>query len=131
MLFVCVHNAGRSQMAEAFFNHLAQQRGLGSRAASAGTLGGGELNPVVVEAMAEVGVPLTGHVPKALTQTMADSADHVVSMGCGVDADACPAKFLLAEDWGLDDPKGLPLEAVRPIREAVRLRVEELLDRLA
>ncbi|MCB8932956.1 MAG: arsenate reductase ArsC [Chthonomonadaceae bacterium] len=118
-------------MAEAFFNHAAKERGVDARAESAGTMGGGEINPVVAEAMAEVGVPLTGHFPKQLTQEMVDRADRVVSMGCGVDAEACPAKFLVTEDWGLDDPKGLDLETVRPIRDAIRKRVANLLRECA
>lgn len=130
VLFVCVHNAGRSQMAEAFLNAMAKERGIAVTAASAGTLGGGSINPVVAEAMREVGVPMEGHYPKALTQTMADSADLIVSMGCGVDAEACPAKFLVAEDWGLDDPAGEPIERVREIRDQIRHRVDGLIDRL-
>ena len=117
-------------MAEGFFNHLAAQRGSPLRAASAGTLGGGVLNPTVVSAMAEVGVPIDAHVPKQLTRTMVDGASLVVSMGCGVDAEACPARFLVAEDWGLDDPKGQPLQVVREIRDVIRARCETLLDRL-
>ena len=130
VLFVCVHNAGRSQMAEAFLRAMAKERGIAVTAASAGTLGGGSINPVVAEAMREVGVPLEGHYPKALTQAMADSADLIVSMGCGVDAEACPAKFLVAEDWGLDDPAGEPIERVREIRDQIRHRVDGLIDRL-
>lgn len=127
VLFVCVHNAGRSQMAEAFFNHAARANGLEVVAASAGTLGGGTLNPTVMEAMREVGVPLDGHFPKALTQEMAESADRIISMGCGVDAEACPAKFLVAEDWGLDDPAGQPIERVREIRDQIRERVANMM----
>jgi len=130
VLFVCVHNAGRSQMAEAFLRAMAKERGIAVAAASAGTLGGGSINPVVAEAMREVGVPLDGHYPKALTQAMVDSADLIVSMGCGVDAEACPAKFLVAEDWGLDDPAGEPIERVREIRDQIRHRVDGLIDRL-
>lgn len=131
VLFVCVHNAGRSQMAEAFLNAMAKERGIAVTAASAGTLGGGSINPVVAEAMREVGVPLDGHYPKALTQAMADSADLIVSMGCGVDAEACPAKFLVAEDWGLDDPAGKPIERVREIRDQIKKRISALVVQLA
>ena len=130
ILFVCVHNAGRSQMAEAYLNHLAQVRGVKAVASSAGTLQGGTLNPVAVEVMAEDGVSLVGHFPKSLTQDMANEADVIVSMGCGVDAAACPAKFLVTEDWGLDDPAGQPIEVVRSVRDQVRSRVEQLLDEL-
>lgn len=130
VLFVCVHNAGRSQMAEAFLRELASERGFDVESTSAGTLGGGSINPVAREAMAEIGISLDSHTPKALTQEMADRADITISMGCGVDAEACPAKFLLTEDWGLDDPAGQPIETVRQIRDQIRLKVNDLLDRV-
>lgn len=117
-------------MAQAFTDRLAAERGFSIRGASAGTEGGTSLNPFAVEAMREVGVPLDGHVPKLLTQAMVDGADRIVGMGCGVDATSCPARCLLAEDWGLDDPAGGPLERVRPIREEIRRRVERLLDEM-
>ncbi|MBX3117972.1 MAG: arsenate reductase ArsC [Fimbriimonadaceae bacterium] len=126
VLFVCVHNAGRSQMAEAFVNFFARQLGLDVVAESAGTLGGKSLNALAIRAMAEVGVPMTGQ-PKLLTQEMADRADQIISMGCGVDAEACPAKFLLTEDWELDDPHGAPIERVREIRDEIRARVLAML----
>lgn len=129
VLFVCVHNAGRSQMAEAYFNHLAADLGL--TAASAGTLGAGSLNSVAVQVMAEDGIDMSTQTPKILTQEMADSARKIVSMGCGVDAAACPAKFLVTEDWGLDDPAGQPLETVRRIRDEVKARVQVLLSEIA
>jgi arsenate reductase (thioredoxin) len=128
VLFVCVHNAGRSQMAEAFFNKLAAERGLEARAESAGTKGAGSLNSVVVHAMEEAGVSMEGHKPKQLTQEMADAATNIVSMGCGVDAAACPAKFLVTEDWGLEDPAGQPMGKVRQIRDQIKARVEQLLS---
>jgi arsenate reductase len=131
VLFVCVHNAGRSQMAEAFLNRIAEEKTLPIRAESAGTLGAGSLNPVAVEAMEEIGVPMAHHVPKQLTQEMADRADIVISMGCGVDAEACPAKFMLTEDWGLDDPARQPIDRVREVRDQIRGRVEELAARLS
>ncbi len=130
VLFVCVHNAGRSQMAEALFNRAAQSQGIASRAMSAGTLGGGRINPVVAQAMAEIAVPLDGQTPKALTPEMVSWAERIVSMGCGVNAEACPTKFLVAEDWGLDDPAGQSLEVVRRIRDEVAARVDELVARL-
>src|SRR5208283_4986049 len=98
VLFVCVHNAGRSQMAEAFTNLLAKERGLPVRALSAGTVAGEEINPAAVTVMQEVGVSMEGQKPKQLTQALADSADRIITMGCGVDADACPARIHLAED---------------------------------
>lgn len=127
VLYVCVHNAGRSQMAEALTNHLAREKGLEVVAASAGTVGGKSLNPMAVEVMAELGISMDGHAPKLLTQEMVDDA-RVISMGCGVDAEACPAKFILAEDWELEDPAGQGLDAVRVIRDQIRERVEKLLS---
>ena len=114
-------------MAEAFTNHLAQEKGLDVVAESAGTVGGKVLNPMAVEAMAELGISMEGHAPKLLTQEMVEGA-RVISMGCGVDAEACPAKFILAEDWELEDPAGQGLEAVRVIRDQIRERVERMLS---
>lgn len=118
-------------MAEAFFNQLAGERGLAWRAESAGTLGAGNLNRVAVELMAEAGVPMDGQVAKQLTPEQVHRADLIVSMGCGVDAEACPARFLVTEDWGLDDPAGQPRDVVARIRDDVRAKVHELLERLA
>lgn len=131
VLFVCVHNAGRSQMAEAMLNRMASERGLSVRAESAGTLGGKAIHSVAAQAMEEIGVSMEGQRPKPLTQAAVDSAERVVTMGCGVDAEACPAKFLVSDDWGLDDPAGQPIEKVREIRDAIRLRVEALLEEMA
>ncbi|MBX3096958.1 MAG: arsenate reductase ArsC [Fimbriimonadaceae bacterium] len=130
VLFVCVHNAGRSQMAEAFVNHLAESEGVAVRGESAGTEGGATLNPQAVEAMAELGISMAGHHPKLLTQDLANRADHIITMGCGVDAESCPARFLVTEDWGLDDPKGQGIEAVRVIRDQIQERVRALLQEL-
>src|SRR5689334_9231631 len=124
ILYVCVHNAGRSQMAEAFTNHLAKERGLAVQGISAGTVAGSEINPVAVAVMEEIGISMAGQKPKQLTQPLADSADRTITMGCGVDADACPARIHLSEDWDLDDPKGKPIEKVRSIRDQIRDRVE-------
>jgi arsenate reductase len=131
ILFVCTHNAGRSQMAEAFTNKLAAERGLPVRALSAGTVAGDKINPQAVTAMAEVGISLQGQKPKQLTQAMADGAEKIITMGCGVDAQACPARFLVTEDWGLDDPAGQPIEKVREIRDQIKTRVEALLTEMA
>lgn len=130
VLFVCVHNAGRSQMAEAFFNHLAVERGLEVRALSAGTAPGGQVNPMAAQAMEEVGISLAGHSPKLLTPEVAAASDRIITMGCGVEADMCPAGTYISEDWGLPDPHGQSLQGVRPVRDAVRQRVEALLDEL-
>ncbi|MBS1707913.1 MAG: hypothetical protein JSS65_04235 [Armatimonadetes bacterium] len=115
-------------MAEAFTNSLAAERGLDVVGSSAGTVGGKALNPVAVQAMSEIGVPMDGQAPKLLTPEMVAESDLIVSMGCGVDAEACPVKFLVAEDWELDDPAGQPIEAVRAVRDAIRERVSALLD---
>lgn len=130
VLFVCVHNSGRSQMAEAFFNRIAAERGLPFRAASAGTLPGEKLNPAAEAVMEEAGISLSGHKPKLLTPDMAAQADRIITMGCGVDVDACPVKIYISEDWGLDDPAGQPLEKVREIRDQIRERVKRLLDQM-
>lgn len=130
VLFVCVHNAGRSQMAEAFFNELADQRSWPFRAESAGTAPGTSVNPVAVEAMSEIGIDMSSHRPKLLTPGLAASAERIITMGCGVEADMCPAGTYISEDWGLPDPHGRGLEAVREVRDAVRTRVEGLLDQL-
>lgn len=130
VLFVCVHNSGRSQMAEAFTNSLAKDRRLAVHARSAGTIAGEEINPTAVAVMQEVGISMVGQKPKQLTQSMADSADRIITMGCGVDAEACPARIHLSEDWGLDDPKGQPIEKVRAIRDEIKVKVEALLAEL-
>lgn len=130
ILYVCVHNAGRSQMAEALTNAIAAEMGLDVVGQSAGTVGGKELNPMAVTAMAELGISMDGHAPKLLTQAMVDEADRIISMGCGVDVEACPAKFILTEDWGLDDPAGQPIERVREIRDDIAGRVRRMLSEL-
>lgn len=127
VLFVCVHNSGRSKMAEAFFNQRADPSRMAAE--SAGTLPGADVNPVVVEAMREVGVDLSQSKPRQLTPEMWQRADRVITMGCGV-AEACPAGFLITEDWGLDDPAGQPIERVRAIRDQVKARVDALIAEL-
>ena len=114
-------------MAEAFTNHMARERGLAVRALSAGTVAGEQINPAAKEVMTEIGLPMDGQMPKQLTPAMADSADLIITMGCGVDTESCPARMHLAEDWGLDDPKGKPLEEVRAIRDKIKSKVDVLL----
>jgi len=123
-LFVCVHNSGRSQMAEAFFNALAPE---GACAISAGTQPSRELNPAAVQVMAEVGIDISGRRPKLLTAEMIESADRIITMGCGV-AESCPVGLTIAEDWALDDPAGQSIDKVREIRDEIRRRVQALLD---
>jgi arsenate reductase (thioredoxin) len=121
VLFVCVHNAGRSVMAEAFFNRLADG---GAEALSAGTEPQGAPHPEVVEAMREVGLDVSGHLGLMLNDQMVASAERVITMGCAVDEAACPAiLYANVEDWGLPDPKGQPPERVREIRDEIERRV--------
>jgi protein-tyrosine-phosphatase len=122
VLFVCIHNAGRSQIAEALFNAYA---GDNARAISAGTEPVAALNIAVVAAMREAGYDLADHHPKILTEEMIDGADRVITMGC-MDDPACPA-VLAEEDWGIDDPAGAPLPKVREIRDQIARRVRSLL----
>lgn len=131
VLFVCVHNAGRSQMAEAFFNHLARERGLQFQAESAGTAPGERVNPMAAAAMEELGISLAEHRPKVMTPEMARESGRIITMGCGVEAEMCPAGTYISEDWGLPDPHGQGLEQVRTVRDAVRERVQTLLTELA
>ena len=126
VLFLCVHNAGRSQMALGWFNHLAAGRAI---AWSGGSEPGSEINPAAVAAMAEVGIDISGEYPKPWTDEIIRAADVVITMGCG---DACPFyPGKRYEDWELDDPAGLDVAAVRGIRDQIRVRVERLLDELA
>jgi protein-tyrosine-phosphatase len=125
VLFVCTHNAGRSQMAAALLDHAAAGR---VRVTSAGSQPAGQLNPAVVAAMAEIGLDISREYPKPLTGDKVQAADIVITMGCG---DACPVfpgkRYL---DWDLPDPAGLSVEQVRPIREQIRQRVTALLAEL-
>jgi arsenate reductase len=123
VLFVCVGNAGRSQMAEAFFN---QAAGGKARAVSAGTKPASAVDPRTVEVMREVGIDISGARPKTLTMEMLEQANRVVTMGCGVEG-VCPASFVETEDWQLEDPKGKPIEEVRRIRDEIRTKVLQLL----
>ena len=119
VIFACVHNAGRSQMAAAFFNQLAHPDL--ARALSAGTQPAAHVHPEVLEVMREVGLDLSAAHPRRLTAELAGGASHLVTMGCG---EACPAVAgLKISDWALEDPKGLPLEQVRRVRDVIRERV--------
>src|SRR5688572_12682026 len=124
-LFVCLHNAGRSQMSEALFEHTAEGR---HTAASAGTQPGERVHPQVVEAMRELGIDLSGRTPRALDQGLAEEADVVVTMGCGDECPYIPGKRYV--DWELEDPAGQPLEKVRSIRDEIAKRVEQLVKEL-
>ena len=126
VLFVCVHNAGRSQMAAGWLRHLAGDR---VEVLSAGSEPRDQVNPVAVEAMAEVGIDIAGAQPKVLTTEAVRDSDVVVTMGCG---DACPVfPGKRYEDWELTDPAGRGLDEVRPIRDEIRSRVEALVAEIA
>lgn len=126
VLFVCVHNSGRSQMAEAFFNRMA---GDGMTAVSAGTKPAEKVNPLVIQAMRELGIDISEQRPKALTLELMDQADRAITMGCGVE-ETCPASFVPTENWELDDPESKSLEEIRKIRDEIKARVEVLVKEL-
>lgn len=125
VLFVCVHNAGRSQMAAGFLRDIAGDR---IEVRSAGSMPADQINPTAVEAMQELGIDITAEQPKVLTTEAVQASDVVITMGCG---DACP--FFPGkryEDWKLDDPAGQGIDAVRPIRDDIRTRIEQLVNEL-
>ncbi|POX68319.1 heat-shock protein HtpX [Microbacterium sp. Ru50] len=125
VLFVCVHNAGRSQMAAGFLRDIAGDR---IEVRSAGSMPADQINPIAVQAMAELGIDITAEQPKVLTTEAVQASDVVITMGCG---DACP--FFPGkryEDWKLDDPAGQGIDAVRPIRDDIRARIEQLVSEL-
>ncbi len=123
MLFVCVHNSGRSQMAEAFFNDSAGEK---AAASSAGTQPASKINPTVVRVMCEAGLDIGHKVPILLTPEMMANADRVITMGCGA-GKVCPASFVPMEDWQIEDPEGQPVQKVRQIRDAIKSKVETLI----
>ena len=123
-IFACIHNAGRSQMAAAFFNAAADPAK--ARAVSAGTNPGPRVHPEVVEVMLEEGIDVAGAKPQLLTDDLARGASALITMGCG---EACPVvPGLRRDDWPLDDPKGRPVQEVRRIRDDVRVRVQALVQ---
>ncbi|MGD0856628.1 MAG: arsenate reductase ArsC [Dehalococcoidia bacterium] len=124
IIFVCVGNSGRSQMAEAIFNKMTEGEAL---AASAGTMPAGLVDPDVIELMKEEGIDISSAKPKQLTTEMLKEADKVITMGCGVE-EACPAFRVNSEDWGLPDPKGKSKEEIRKIRDEIKVRVIRLLQ---
>jgi arsenate reductase len=126
VLFVCVHNSGRSQMAEAFFNRLARNR---ATASSAGTQPTSQINPTVVQVMHEANLNISHQKPKMLTLQMMENADRVITMGCGAEK-VCPARFVPMEDWQIEDPEGQPIEKVREIRDIILVKVGTLVKEL-
>ncbi|RFC70690.1 arsenate reductase ArsC [Streptomyces sp. AcE210] len=125
VLFVCVHNAGRSQMAAGFLDHLAGDR---IEVRSAGSIPGDQVNPAAVTAMQEIGIDISAATPKILTTEAVQASDYVITMGCG---DACPVfpgkKYL---DWALEDPAGKGVDAVRPIRDEIKTRIQALISEI-
>ncbi|GAA2953667.1 MULTISPECIES: arsenate reductase ArsC [Glutamicibacter] len=125
VLFVCVHNAGRSQMAAAFLSHLSEGR---IEVRSAGSQPANTVNPAAVEAMNELGIDMSAETPKILTTEVVKDSDVVITMGCGDTCPIFPGKRY--EDWKLDDPAGQGVDAVRPIRDDIRARIETLIAEL-
>ena len=124
ILFICVHNSGRSQMAEAFFNQLAKGK---AKAISAGSQPADQVNPTVMQAMREVGIDISHNKPKLLTLEMLEGIALAITMGC---EDACPYTTAETRDWVLEDPKDKPIEQVRKIREEIKTRVSDLIKEL-
>jgi arsenate reductase (thioredoxin) len=128
ILFVCVENAGRSQMAEGFFNQKYAPKGY--RAISAGTRPTSQINPLAVQAMKEVGIDISSQKSRIITEDMIKSSDKSVNMGC-VEKEECPLLFINnVIDWGIEDPKGKPIEKVSEIREEIERRVKEIAQSL-
>ena len=121
VMFVCVHNAGRSQMAQGFLQHLAGDR---VEVRSSGTMPGDQVNPAAVAAMAELGIDISSATPKILTDEDVRASDYVITMGCGDECPFYPGKIYL--DWVLEDPAGKGVESVRPIRDEIKILVESL-----
>jgi protein-tyrosine-phosphatase len=124
VLFICVHNAGRSQMAEAFFNQMAGGR---VKAISAGSQPAQRVNPFAIDAMLEVGLDISKNKPKLLTLEMMEGIEMAITMGC---ENACPLTTVETRDWALEDPKDKSIEDVRKIRDAIKTRVSELIKEL-
>jgi arsenate reductase (thioredoxin) len=127
VLFVCVHNSGRSQMAEALFNHLAGNK---ATASSAGTRPASKINPTVVQVMREAGLDISHKKPKLLTLESIKNADRVITMGCGAEK-VCPARIVPMEDWVIEDPEGQTVEKVRQIRDNIKNKVAKLMKELS
>ena len=126
VLFVCIGNSGRSQMAEGYFNYLARGKAV---AISAGTRPASHVDPTVIALMLESGIDISHKQPKQLVPEMMDDVDRIITMGCGV-GEVCPSSFITTEDWELDDPKGKPVKYVRQIRDAIISNVAALIEEL-
>lgn len=125
VMFVCVHNAGRSQMAAAYLTHLAGDR---IEVRSSGTMPKDQVNPAVVEVMKEEGIDISGNVPKVLTAELVQDSDYVITMGCGDTCPYFPGKTYL--DWPLQDPAGQGVDFIRPIRDEIKGLVEDLIAQI-
>jgi arsenate reductase len=126
VLFVCVHNSGRSQMAEAYFNHFAGEK---ASASSAGTQPASKINPIVVQVMREAGIDISHKIPKLLTFKMMGNTNRVITMGCGTEG-VCPASVVPMEDWQIEDPESKSIEEVRQIRDNIKNKVTALIKEL-
>ena len=131
ILFVCVENARRSQMAESIFNELAKKNGLKIRAISAGTMPSNQVDPNVVRVLKEIGIEVKNQTPKSLTNKTVAKSDKIITMGC-LAKKVCPSVFIdKTIDWNIEDPKDKPLEKVREIRDVIKAKTEELVRQLS
>ncbi len=129
VLFLCVHNAGRSHLASARINVLVANKGLRFISDSGGTSPIDQIHPNVVSVMNEIEINISDSIPKIVTQSDYDSADKLITMGCDIDQDECPLHLRNdIEDWGIDDPKGLSIELTRNIRDQIHTKVDELIN---
>ena len=124
ILFICLHNSGRSQMAEAFFNQMAQGM---VKAISAGSQPADSVSPTVIKAMREIGIDISKNIPKLLTLEMMEGVDKAITMGC---ENSCPVTTVETEDWGLEEPQNKPIEQVRKIRDEIKDRVTNLINEM-
>lgn len=130
ILFVCVENARRSQMAEAIFNYLAKKKGLKIRASSAGTMPNSQVDPKVRKVLQEIGIKIEDQKPKSLTNEMISKSYKIITMGC-LAKEVCPSVFIdKTVDWNIEDPKGRPIEEVRRIMHGIERKVRELVSEL-
>lgn len=125
VLFICVHNSGRSQMAEGYFNQMAEGK---AKAISAGSQPATQVNPIAVAVMREEGIDISRNKPKLLTMEMMEGIDRAITMGC---EETCPLTTVPTEDWGLEDPKDKPIEQVRKIRDEIKDKVKRLIEQIA
>ena len=129
VLFVCVHNSGRSQMAEALFNRIARKRGVEAHAESTGTDPAERVNTKVAQVMSEIGIDISESKPRRLTDDMVARSDEIITMGCAMDSEQCPSiRLEKVVDWQLRDPSVMDIDDIRRLRETIRQKVESILD---